>query len=265
MIGRKSRACWLSPLVGAALLAACGTDSTTGPGYSAPLCWPDFVKLNGITYLGVVRAAGRDLTAADLGEQIGAVTFMVQGNVTDPAYEAEDGDAGLLEPGTPLRQVKGYDPTFRIAAKAGNGIYLYEAAYNPGAVRGSDIFDLEGAVDSIGVYAVGVPEYRLAVIRDPALVESMVQMVSDARLLNADEVQVADDVYYLVAFHLKDGTSMVRQYLFFAGHLVLPAWSQAGHWAEVPTAFSDAIEAAVRDTESDPTLRLRQTGRIGCG
>lgn len=265
MIGRKSRARWLSSLVGATLLAACGSDSTTGPGFSAPQCWPDFVKLNGITYLGVARAAGRDLTDADLGEQIGAVTFKVQGYVTDPAYEVEDGDAGLLEPGTPLHEVKGYDATFRIAAKAGNEIYLYEVAHNPGAGWGSDIFDLEGAVDSIGVYAVGLSEYRLAAIRDPAEVESMVQMVSDARLLNPEGVQPVDDVHYLVAFHLKDGTSTVRLYSLFAGHLVLPTWSQIGHWAEVPMAFSDAIEAAVKEMKSDPTMRLRQTGRSGCG
>ena len=265
MIGRKSRARWLSPLVGAALFAACASDSTTGPGSSVPLCWFDFVKLNGITYLGVARTAGRDLTDADLGEQIGAVTFKAQGNVTGPIYEADDGDAGLLEPGTPLHRVKGYDAKFRIAAKTDDGIYLYEAIYNPGAVRGRDIFDLEGSVDSIGVYSVGEPEYRLGVIRDPGQVASMVQMVSDAKILNPEEEeQPADDVYYLVAFYLKDGTSTVRQYLLSASRLILPVGSWLGQWAEVPPGFSKAIEAAVNETEPDPTMRLRRTDRMVC-
>ncbi len=248
MNGRKLYGWILLPLFAAAVLAACAEPTEPGPPH---ICWADFVKVGEITYLGIDLTAGRDLTDADLGEQLGAVAFKLEGNVSDPEYQTKDGDAAFLEPGTPIYRVKGYESWFRVAAKDGDRIYLYEANYNPDAVRGSDLFDLEGAVDSIGVYADAVPVYRLAAIRDPETVASLVKMVSDAAIEESDLFGLNRR---FVAFHLADGTTTVRPFW--------PGEGRLGMWAVVPQAFGDAIEAAVDAGPADPALRLRSIGRI---
>lgn len=248
MIGRQSRVRRVFPWFAVVALAAC--VDTTDPG-SENVCWLDFVKLDGITYLGIDLTAGRDLKESDLDEQIGTVEFMLSGNVNDRNYEPKDGDAAFLEPGTPVHRVKGYEAWFRVAAKTEDRIYLYEADYNPDAVRGSDIFDLEGAVDSIAVYASGVPTYRLGVIRDPAVIASMVKMVSEAELKEPEPVNPG---HYFVVFHLKDGTTTVRPFWPSAGRL--------GGRAVVPQAFGDAILEAIGKGTPEPNIRLRSIGRI---
>lgn len=248
MNGRKPSVRALLPLLGAAALAAC--VGTTEPG-SSIVCWFDFVKVGEITYLGIDLTAGRDIKATDLGDQIGAVAFKLDGNVSDPDYQTKDGDAAFLEPGTPIYRVKGYAASFRVAAKEGDKIYLYEVDHNPGAVRGADLFDLAGKVDSIAVYADAVPAYRLAVIRDPQSVASLVQMVSDAEI---KEPEMMGLNRRFVAFHLADGTTTVRPFWPSAGRL--------GPWTVVPQSFGDAIEAAVNAGLPDLGLRMRAIGRI---
>ncbi|HEX7117742.1 MAG TPA: hypothetical protein VF212_03090 [Longimicrobiales bacterium] len=248
IIGRSPRAHrLLAPI--ALLLAACSTDLE--PPGSDQICWVDFVMVDGIRYLGIDLSAGRDLVDTDLGEQYATVEFMLFGNVDDRNYQPVDGDAAFLEPDTPLHIVNGYSPGFRLAAKTEDRIYLYEADYNPNATRGADLFDIEGAVDSVEVYASGNPIYRLGVITDSAQVEELVGMVLDAETVEPGPVS---GVRYFIAFHLDDGTTTVRPYW--------PNETRLGGWLELPEAFSDMVYDAITSGRADPERRLVPIGRI---
>jgi len=55
------------------------------------------------------------------------VKFKVSGNVCDPNYRLKDGDAGLLEVGTPIYQVTGQSPAVQLAARFNGQIVVYMA------------------------------------------------------------------------------------------------------------------------------------------
>src|SRR5713226_9254649 len=116
----------LLPLLG---LVSCGSSSSGGQ--SSKIDWVNFVRFGGITYLVPSIASGRGLKDSDLGPVYATVNFKLDGNVHDPEYRAKDGDAALLDAGTPVYTVKGYKPTFRLAARQNNIIQLYEADTNP--------------------------------------------------------------------------------------------------------------------------------------
>lgn len=67
------------------------------------------------------------LQESDLDPVIATVNFKLSGNVCDPSYRPKDGDAGFLEPGTPIYQVIGHPPSQLLAARHGGRILAYEA------------------------------------------------------------------------------------------------------------------------------------------
>src|SRR5690348_5909786 len=117
--------------------------------------WANFVRFGGISCLASVDA-GRDLQPADLGAQFATVLFRLDGNVSDPNYQSQDGDAAFLDAGTPIYRtpiyrMNGYAPTFRLAAHQGGHIVLFEADTTPHAKTGADLLDIGGKVQSIAV------------------------------------------------------------------------------------------------------------------
>ena len=78
--------------------------------------WVDFIRFGGITYVVAPTKPGRMLTANDLGPVFATVRLKLDGNVQDPAYQSKDGDAAFLDAGTKIYTMKGYRPTFRLAA-----------------------------------------------------------------------------------------------------------------------------------------------------
>lgn len=57
---------------------------------------------------------------SDLGPVFATVTFKLDGNVHDLGYCGQDGDAAFLNARTKVYRVKGYSPTFRLAAHENN-------------------------------------------------------------------------------------------------------------------------------------------------
>jgi hypothetical protein len=53
--------------------------------------------------------------------------FKLSGNACDSSYRPKDGDAGFLEPGTPIYQIIGHPPSQLLAARQGGRILAYEA------------------------------------------------------------------------------------------------------------------------------------------
>jgi hypothetical protein len=200
--------------------------------------WADVIKFEGITYLVSDSDVGRPLKEEDLGPKFAEVRFRLQDNVNDPGYKTKNGDAGYLEPGTPVYEVKGYEPSFRLAAYDGKTLKLYEVTSNPKAEEVSDYLDIEGKVRYIGVNSDFDGTTELAAIRDREEVRSLVSMVMEAPL----EVEPGsfDDngkVYFL-AFYLEDGTATLQAYYADLNAMYLGI--------TLPEKFRQTIERSLR-------------------
>jgi hypothetical protein len=92
----------------------------------------DFVQVGGITYQSGIRpAAGRGLREGDLGAQVAVVRCRLDGYLPEGPGHL-DGDAAYLDQGTPLYAVRGFRPSFRLAARRDGALVLYEAIDSPG-------------------------------------------------------------------------------------------------------------------------------------
>jgi hypothetical protein len=217
----------VSLLVG---FAGCGVSQS-----NAIIDWVNFVRFDGITYLASIDA-GRELQPADLGAQFATVRFRLDGNVSDPNYQSQDGDAAFLDAGTPIYRVQGYAPTFRLAAHQGGHIVLFEADTNPRAKVGADLLDIGGKVQSIAVtddISGGAP---VATLVDAHVVATLVSLLLAAPV---DQSRQSGDatVRYFLAFHLADGTQVSRVYL--------PDAHEVGRGIIVPDAFVSTLATAV--------------------
>src|SRR5262245_44550049 len=125
-------------LVPSLVLAACAALSSSNGQSSSnfqhvQIDWVDFIRFGGITYTRPPVGSGRALNASDLGPVFATIHFKLDGNVQDPGYQSKDGDAAFLPAGTKVYAVKGYKPTFRLAAYQNGEIQLYESDTNPHA------------------------------------------------------------------------------------------------------------------------------------
>ncbi len=94
--------------------------------YEVPVDWVDFIKLDGVTYVGDWR--GTEVDANHIGEKIGEVTCGVPKVYTDglgntTSSEPEDGASYLCNIGTELYAVT--DREDAIAALVDGKYYLY--------------------------------------------------------------------------------------------------------------------------------------------
>jgi len=216
-------------------LLSCGIPASSG---TAQVDWVNFINFKGITYVGDPLNQGRALQESDLGPQFAKVTFKVSGNITTIGYQARDGDAAFLNAGTQVYTVKGYQPTFRLAAHGTNDhnrLVLFEADTNPSAKKGSDLLDIAGKVLSISVNSEQDGKTEIAAILDPKQVAALVALVLTAPVDQNRSPQ--DEPQYFIAFHLSDGTTVTRQYGLHTREL--------SRGILVPKAFGDAIEQAL--------------------
>ena len=229
--------------------AAPGATSSAEPTEStrvlgAIVDWADTIKFDGITYLAQDSGVGRPLQAQDLGPKFAELKHRLQANVNDPAYETRNGDAAFLEAGTPVYEVKGYDPSFRLAAyndiHEGNNPTLYEVMGNPRADESSDYLDIEAKVRYIGVISSRDGKTELAAIRDREEVRSVVDMIMEAPLEVSEPGSFGDEnaKVYLLAFHLEDGTASVQTYYADEGKMYFGV--------TLPEEFPETIERAVQ-------------------
>jgi hypothetical protein len=197
--------------------------------------WVNFVQLNGIRYMEHTQV-GRELRESDLGSEFARVKFKLEGNVNDSDYKTKDGDAAFLAEGTPVYTVKGYKPGFRLAAHWRGSLVLFEADRNPDAKKGSDLLDLAGKVDYIGINSEQDGKTELASVKDSKAVVRLVQMVLDAPIV--EEFGEGGSQRYFIAFHFKDGTALSRSY-----------WPESGELSRgilLPLEFRGAVEEALQ-------------------
>jgi hypothetical protein len=155
-----------------------------------------------------------------------------------------DGDAAFVAPGALVSTVKGYRPTFRLAAGR-HPLRFFEAREVPGARSGADVLDLAGKVRYIGVNSDFDGTTELAAIKQHKQVTGLVQAVLKAPFRTG---QVTEGESCVVAFHLVDGTAVTRAFQPGTGRL------EPGVF--VPRAFSGAVKAALgaahRSCEEQP-------------
>lgn len=191
------------------VLGACG-------GQAVSIDWVDLVQWNGITYLPTPPLAAGGSTPA-LGALLGTTKRKLAGNETDPAYHLKNGDAAILEAGTPMFAVGEYRTTFRIAVTASGRTVIYEADTNPAARSGADLMDLRGLIDYIGVQGSD-GRSELAAIHDAAVISRLVELVLQAPVDQSVGRPQAGTQYFL-AFHFRDGTQSLRAYWPSTGEL----------------------------------------------
>ena len=245
----------------ALLLASCASDQVD---------YIDFVHANGITYVGGYTTGdylGRALTDADLGAEQFRVKQSVATAGKGPGYQLSDGDAAFVGVGQPVYAVRGYAPTFRLAARHDGRLVLYEADTNPAARTGRDLLDIEGKV--VGIALVSGKDGRaiLGRITDQSRIDDLVRLVLSAPVdqspplaaasprtpLSTPTAQIQIRTYgVFVSFELADGTATRRNYDAAKGVL------QRG--IKVAGAFRSAIEelaaAAPTPTPLPSTINL---------
>ena len=212
----------------------------------------DFVKWNGIDYANSFARVGRQITEADLGPEHFRVTQTLATAGLGISYQIRDGDAAYVATGEPVYTVRGYAPSFRLAARRDGQLTLYEARINPAAKLGRDLLDIEGKVVAIAILDEKRNTTVVGRIAEPSRVETLVRLVLDARVggpipLGAtpsrqpaekgEPTVLPAPQGTTVVFELKDGTATVRGYDLTASILAVNL--------TMPAEFRDAIATLV--------------------
>ena len=234
----KMRPVWPGMFFLIFILAGCA------PAFSGPVSassqqgsaidWVNFIHFQGITYVAASERPGRALTENDLSSVFATVQFKLEGNIQDPNYQTKDGDAAFLDAGTKVLTVKGYSPSFRLAAQTAAGrLTLYEADTNPQARNGKDLLDISGKVQKIGLISDQDGVTELATLNDTSEIANLVAMIMKSPV---NQKQLPGEKRCFLAFHLADGTAVTRAY-----------WLDTNELARgiiLPPAFTQTIKAA---------------------
>lgn len=156
------------------------------------ISWIDFIKISDITYVRanqVVYFNERDLSTYD------KIRYKVAGNVYNPDYKIQNGDAAFIEEGTPVYSIPGYAPDFRLVVRYDNEWLIYEADTNPKARKGSDLLDIGGKVESISIDR----KTELASIKDQTQVNELILLILEAPV-DQTASDAGSELYFLV-FH----------------------------------------------------------------
>ncbi len=116
-------------------------DNEESMQYEVPVDWMDFIKLDGVSYIGDWHVT--EVSAELIGEKIGEVTCGVPTVYTDGAgnttsMEPEDGAAFLCTIGTELFSVIGNDNV--VAALVDGKYYLYVSREHPAGFVGEKLY-----------------------------------------------------------------------------------------------------------------------------
>ncbi len=126
--------------------------------------------------------------------------------------------------------------TFRLTAYVNHNVLLFEADTNPKAKMGADLLDIGGKVNYIGVNSNQDGTTELAAIKNPKQVAQLVAMVLSAPV---DQTHVSQGgPQYFLAFHLKDGTVVIRAYWLNSGELT--------RGILLPKAFGSVVAHALK-------------------
>lgn len=235
----------------ACLAAACGDGGPAredSPG--AIVDWVDFIRFDDVRYLRMHPAESAKLSVEDLGPEYARVLFTLNGNVNEPNYRSKHGDAAYLAGGTPLYEVKGYDPRFLLAVRFSSEVTLYEADSFDAPTTGAGALDIAGRVQSVGIYSQqGDGTRRLGQIDDSETVDLLISAILAAPYDPVDPRDHAGGVR--LEFEMTDGLVFSRIYFRENGELT------RGY--RLPAEARSIIEAALGQA-----LRAN-TYRHGCG
>jgi hypothetical protein len=221
----------LRGLVVAACLALAACGGVGGIPGSASCDYLDFISLGGVMYEVADHGVGRAIDQQDLGPVFARIT--ANPPTSDClGYRPEDGDAAFLAPGSSVYRVKGYRPSFRLAASRDGRLQLYEAQETAGARVGADLLDLAGKVRYLSVNSGRV---ELARIKERDRVAELVQLVLAAPV-GPSRVR-AESRHCAVVFNLVDRTA-VRRILF-------PETGELMSGVFTPPEFSQAVVGAL--------------------
>ncbi len=195
--------------------------------------WFHAIQFDGITYLAkgslggpIITEGERALTIDDLGSELYRVAFRIDGY---GGHFHQDGDATYLNPGTPVYEVKGYAPEFRLAALEDGRARLFEADTNTAAKTGEDLLDIRGKVTFIDINSemnsikvLGTKEEDeedvvLGTIEEGRAVERFVELVLESPVDQGRRDH--EGPRYFLNFRLADGTSVVRAFWLESGEL----------------------------------------------
>jgi hypothetical protein len=232
------------------------------------------MKVDGITYYTRNETPVNVLKDDDLGSLFAEVTWQSTTSTTR--------DQPASKP-VPVYAVKGYDPSFRLAARIDHRLRIFEAFFNPKANEASDILDIGGKVSLIVIGHWRVETGPVGSIEDPEKIEQLVRGFMDAPLkptypdhfgtidtlnlpTNPEAYTGTKDLnHYGIDFLLKDGTYVGFAYRMDTGRLIqstLGGVKTPASGIVAPQAFRAAIEEAakwaLKDMEKLKAAVLRQ-------
>lgn len=244
------------------LLAGCSSP----PGVSAPssaegaadAAPQDSVRIDEITYVRGAYGQSSIIAAESVDQQtsVGRVQEQVA------SYNLKDGQATKLKAGTPLYAVRGYDPSFRVAAREtqreeankrankASGVWaLYEVQSNPGADRDSvdDLLDIQGKVERIDLEVFMTDKGNSARQEDFVLGPEDSTSVASAAL--SAPLQHFTRGYFkgLITFHLEDDTRSIRVYDPYSGELFLSQNQDLDSGVVLPRQYRRLLMPTPRD------------------
>ena len=245
-----------------------GEDASPQP---HTISWVPMVKFDGIHYVRrwnqvgkTTRADQADLTQKHLGPELYRIAFRLDG-YAGPFYGSQDGDATFLNPGTPVYEVKGYSPKFRLATLEQGRPTLYEADTNPSARVGQDLLDIRGKVTAIDILDDDDENTLLATIGDGSTIARFVDRVLEAPV-NQNGRDRRGPRYFL-RLRLADGTAVVRVFRPETGELSRGIMTDP----EAASIVSNALQTdqgpgdllTVEEAKAEGLAQARIAGLIG--
>ncbi|REB11622.1 hypothetical protein DVB69_00310 [Sporosarcina sp. BI001-red] len=107
--------------------------------------WTDALMMNDIKY-GSGFIHQEDTSLPETGDSLGKVSYMLDGHACS-SHKLKNGEATYVSVGTPVYEVVGYQPEFRVIADG----RVFQVIDNPNAETLSDLADIEGKVTKISI------------------------------------------------------------------------------------------------------------------
>jgi hypothetical protein len=210
------------------------------------------MRFDGITYDYASGSSppGDSLDDKDLGPKLAEVNSEV--NRQSTSSTTNDQAASNM---VPVYAIKGYDTSFRLAARMDDGLIMFEVLSNPRANEASDVLDIGDRVSSIYIAHWGGPEAGgrlVGGIEDPEKVERVVQGLMDAPLkpTGPDYYGEKNPNHFYIYFELKDGGVVGQNYRMDTGRLskILSYYriKTPASGIVAPQAFREAIEEGAK-------------------
>jgi hypothetical protein len=208
----------------------------------------DFIQHGDIQYVAPFSSGlGRSPADADLGPEQFRVTQTLAHAGRGAGYAPHDGDAAFVPVGDPVYAVRGYAPSFRLAARHDGRLVLYEADSNPAAKTGADLLDIDGRVSAIALLSQKDGRTVIGRISDPGRVAELVRVVVTGPIVTSRPAS-APGMGVVVAFELADGTVTARGYAVDTSIL--------GRGIHAAGAFHDAIVELVANAPTPTSAPL---------